>query len=133
MTNTIFYSLFFALFLNVSFGSLKYSQIHRTFMSMYKGMLEASTITVGSNGESIEPYFDIGQMRYYVEFYLKNNLSKYTKNYKVTYSFINKTNMFTCRSECRRVRIRLTANINSFYKYDKTQTFLIVDGDTLWT
>ena len=73
MTNCIFYSLFFVLFLNVSVGSLKYSQIHRTFLSLYKGMFEASTITVSSLGNSITPYFDSSKVETYIGKYFSKN------------------------------------------------------------
>ena len=131
MMNCIFYTLFFALFLNISMGSLKYSQIHRTFMSIYKGMLEACAITVDPNGEPVTPYFNMEKMDYYIDDYFKTNLSKYAKNYTVTYSYIGGTNTFICKSECRTILINLKAKINMFYDYDKSESFTIRDGDAL--
>ena len=132
MTNAIFYSLFFSLFLNISIGSLKYSQIHRTFMSVYKGMFEACLISVDSSGEPIVPYYNMTEMNAFVNNYLKTNLSKYTTNYTVNVRYLRPTGTTICRNECRRVRIRLVAEINSFYSYDKTQIFKVVDGEELW-
>ena len=130
MTNCIFYSLFFALFLNVSIGSLKFSQVHRTFMSLYKGMFEACSVTVGTNGEPVMPFYNMIEMKSYLDGYFKENLNKYVKNYTYSYYFLTSTNTY-CTTLCRKVEIRLTANINSLYKYDRTEVFTIVDGDTL--
>ena len=131
MTNCLFYSLFFVLFLNLSVGSLKFSQVHRTFMSIYKGMFEACTVSVDNQGEPIKPYYNSFEMRVYIDTYFKKNLSKYVKNYTVTYGFVTDNDKIACKKECRRVKIRLTANINTFYRYDKTQIFTIADGDLL--
>ena len=130
MTNCIFYSLFFALFLNVSIGSLKFSQVHRTFMSLYKGMFEACSVTVGTNGEPVMPFYNMIEMKSYLDGYFKENLNKYVKNYTYSYYFLSSPNTY-CTTLCRKVEIRLTANINSLYKYDRTEVFTIVDGDTL--
>ena len=129
MTNCIFYSLFFVLFLNISVGSLKYSQIHRTFMSIYKGMFEACTITVDANGEPTTPYFNKEKMDNYIDNYFKVNVSKYTKDYTVTCMYFGGTNSFVCTSECKNVFITLKAKINAFYDYEKTEMFSIKDGD----
>ena len=130
MTNCIFYSLFFALFLNVSIGSLKFSQVHRTFMSLYKGMFEACSVTVGTNGEPVMPFYNMIEMKSYLDGYFKENLNKYVKNYTYSYYFLSSPNTY-CTTLCRKVEIRLTENINSLYKYYRTEVFTIVDGDTL--
>ena len=132
MTNCIFYSLFFALFLNVSIGSLKFSQIHRTFMSLYKGMFEACSITIDTNGEPTTPYYNTVKMRSYLDGYFNENLSRHAKDYSYTYRFLDSNNSY-CTNQCRKVEIRLVADINFLYNYDRTETFTIVDGDTLWT
>lgn len=129
MTNCIFYSLFFVLFLNVSVGSLKYSQIHRTFLSLYKGMFEASTITVSSLGNSITPYFDSSKVETYIGKYFSKNISKYTKNYTVEYTYLMDNGTSVCRRICRKIRVDLEAEINPFYKYKNSQIFTIRDGD----
>lgn len=130
MTNCIFYTLFFALFLNMSIGSLKYSQVHRTFMSIYRGMFEACSATVGYDGNPSFPYYDANKMNSYLDEYFTQNLARYVKEYSYTYDFLNE-NASICVNYCGKVQIHLTANINSFYKYDKTQIFSIVDGDSL--
>ena len=132
MSNCIFYTLFFVLFLNVSFGSLKYSQVHRTYMAAYKGMYEACSITVDSNGEPTLPYFNSSKMQTYLDDYFKENLSKYVKDYSVSvkyYSFSPRQKL--CKKNCQHLKVSLTAKINTFYSYSKSQIFSITDGDTL--
>lgn len=97
-------------------------------MSMYKGMFEACTVTVSSTGEPLVPYFNMDKMKTYINDYLKTNLSKYCKNYTVTYKFVGAKNYIACKSECRRMKITLTAKINSFYSYSKEQYFSIQEG-----
>ena len=125
MTNCIFYSLFFVLFLNLSFGSLRMSQVNRVFTSIYKGMLEASVLTISDNGEPVVPYYNKLKLENYVDEYLKKNLSKYIKNYTVNTKYYNDNSYNVCVENCHKASITLKANINAFYKYDKTQTFLI--------
>ena len=132
MSNCIFYTLFFILFLNVSFGSLKYSQVHRTYMAAYRGMYEACAVTVNTNGEPIVPYFNGTKMKSYLDNYFKENLSKYVKDYTVTTRYYSSSSsMILCRKNCRNVRVQLTAKINSFYTYTNSQIFTIANGDTL--
>ena len=131
MINCIFYTLFFTLFLNMSVGSLKYSQIHRTFMSLYRGMFEACTITINDAGEPIDPYYDMTKVRNYINSYFKANLSKYTNNYKVSLTYFGGATSFVCRNECRILEISLTAEINPLFSYSKSEIFTIQDGDKL--
>ena len=131
MTNCIFYTLFFALFMNISIGSLKYSQVHRTFMSVYKGMFEACAVTVDSNGNPILPYYNMDKMSDYINNYFKANLSKYVKDYKVTYLYLGNEELLFCLENCRKIRISLDAKINTFFHYEKSEVFTIQDGDLL--
>ena len=124
MTNCLFYSLFFALFLNISFGSLRISQVNRVFMSIYKGMLEASILTISNKGEPIYPYFNEERLEAYVDDYLKENISRYTTRYSVSTQLLMSNGDY-CDSICRKVEITLSAKIYTFYHYNKTQTFVI--------
>ena len=130
MTNCIFYTLFFILFLSTSMGSLRFSQINRTFMSIYKGMLEASVLTIDENGEPVIPYYSKEAIETYVDDYLETNIKRYSKDYKVQTVFVDKDEGY-CTDFCREVSIKLTAKINFLYKYEKTQTFLVVGRDEI--
>ena len=130
MTNCIFYTLFFTMFLNVSIGSLKYSQVHRTYMAAYKGIFEACSVSVGTNGEPVVPYYNMTKLKKYVTNYFDTNLSKYTTNYTVSMKYLSNRNVI-CRSNCRRLKLTLNAKINTFYTYSNSQIFTIKDGDKL--
>lgn len=126
MTNCLFYTMFFTLFLNLSFGSLRFSQIHRNFMSIYKGMLEACLITINSSGEPIFPYFDKVEINNYVVSYLDKNISRYSRNYSVKTTYLNKDSANgVCSSNCMVLKISLNAKINAFLDYSKDQTFVV--------
>ena len=126
MTNCLFYSMFFVLFLNVSFGSLRISQVNRVFMSIYKGLFEASVITIDDNGEPTTPYFNKVKVESYVDTYLEENLSKYSKNYTVDVSYPS-----LLEDAPTRVQIGLTAEINTFYSYQKERIFYIESAENL--
>ena len=125
MTNCIFYSIFFALFLNLSLGSLRFSQINRCFLSIYKGMLEASVATIDDNGETIIPYFDKEKLDSYASEYLGKSISRYSNSYVVNTTLLDKDTDIICDSHCQKVAINLRAKISLFYSYDKTQIFMV--------
>lgn len=133
MLNCIFYSLFFALFLNVSFGSLRLSQVNRTFLSSYKGMYEASVITVGTDGRPIYPYFNQTILKGYIDDYLVKNLNRYTTNYALNVDFYLDDGVTKCDESgyARNIKIGLNAKINFLFKYEKNQTISIKDKNTL--
>lgn len=130
MTNCLFYAMFFTLFLNLSFGSLRYSQINRSFMSIYKGMLEACLITINNSGEPIFPYFNETQIDDYVVNYLDRNISKYSRDYDVNTKYLVKDSPNNiCTSKCTVIEISLNAKINAFLDYQKDQTFIVRSED----
>ena len=131
MTNCIFYSLFFALFLNASIGSLKFSQINRVFMSIYKGLFEASVITIDDNGEPTSPYFKKALVESYVDNYLEENLSRYSKDYTVNVSYPPFDGSAVSEENPSKVKIALTASINTFYSYEKERVFYIESAENL--
>lgn len=96
-------------------------------MSIYKGMLEASVITVDKNGESITPYYDKEVLENYITTYLEDNIKRYVSDYTVDINYLDDDEM------SREVSISLKANINYFFKYDKTRTFSVMSKDELWT
>ena len=131
MTNCLFYSVFFSLFLNISIGSLRLSQINRSFMGIYKGMLEASVFTINDEGEPVLPYYDENRINKYVTNYLDKNISKYSSDYQIITSLEDKDTGELCIDFCRSLRIELRAKINTFYKYKKSQVFTIYSGEEL--
>ncbi len=96
-------------------------------MSSYKGMFEASVITVDSEGEPTKPYYSQETLRNYVTDYLEENVSKFCKEYTVRVSFYEEGMTIPCRKDAfaRRVKIALNAKINMFSQYDKSQFFSI--------
>lgn len=125
MINCIFYSMFFALFLNVSLGSLRFSQINRCFLSIFKGMLEASVVTIDEQGEPVVPYFDKENIDTFVTDYLGKNIKRYSNEYVVKTTLMDKETGIVCEDNCQKLSINLKAKISSFIDYDKTQTFVI--------
>lgn len=125
MTNCLFYSIIFTLFLTVSIGSLRFSQVNRCFMSIYKGMLEASVITVDDNGESTVPYYDKEVLSNYVTTYFENNIKNYVKEYQIDIDYLDD------EEKSREVMISLRANINYLFKYEKSRTFTVMSKDEL--
>ena len=89
MTLCLFSTFFFVLFLNLSMGSLRLTQLNRTFMNSYKGMYEACVVTVGNDGEPIKPYFEQNLLESYVADYLEPNISKYVTDYDLHLLFID--------------------------------------------
>lgn len=132
MTNCLFYAMFFALFLNLSLGSLRYSQINRVFMSIYKGMLEASLLTIDTNGSPVMPYYNKETLNNYVCEYLDHNISRYATDYQISTQFYERDSDSICDTYCRKVVISLKAKINLFYDYEKSQTFTVRSRFELW-
>lgn len=133
MLNCVFYSLFFALFVSLSFGSLRLSQINRVFVSSYKGLYEASVVTVDKNGEPIYPYFDQGTLRNYIYEFISKKLDRYATNYSLDIEFYKEDGVSECLSNdfARNVKLSLKANINFLFKYTKQQSFSIKDAESL--
>ena len=134
MVNCIFYVLFFTLFLSASFGSLRFSQINRSFMSIYKGMFEASVMTVNSSGEPTKPYFNTRLLENYVNEYFEKTVKRYSTDYEVSFQFyIDHSNVAEIpESISRDVKITLSAKINFLFNYNKEQEFSIKSKDELW-
>ena len=131
MTNCIFYALIFVLFLNFTSGTIKFSEVNRTFMSMYRGIFEASSISIDKNGSPTIPYFDQNLLMNYIAKYLDDNLPKYVTNYEYDCKFIDRNTLEICSEMCRDVTVTLKAEINDFYTYDKTQTFSVYQRGNL--
>lgn len=100
-------------------------------MSIYKGMLEASVLTIDENGEPVVPYYGKEAVESYLKEYLGKNISNYAKDYTINANFHDENGEY-CTDYCREVAITLHAKINFLYKYEKTQTFLVIGRDQIW-
>ena len=94
-------------------------------------MLEASVLTISNDGEPVVPYYNRVAFYTYVKDYLKSNIEKYTKEYTVDFSYLKDDSNELCFSNCHSVRLDLKAKINLFYKYEKSQTFVVRSASDL--
>ena len=126
MTNCLFFALGFVLFCSFSFGGMTYSSIHRSFLNMHRSILEINIVTVGEDGEDTKPYFNEPELETYVINYLKDNVSKYSSDYKASIIYFNAdTKSINTNHHADGVRISLSANINMFYTYKHAREFTI--------
>ena len=126
MINCLFFSVVFFLFMSFSFGGMNYSSIHRTFLNMHRSILEVCVVTVGNDGEDINPYFNEPILEKYIVTYLKDNVSKYTTDYQASIVYFdNNTKDINTNHHADGVRISLNAKINTFYHYKHAREFTI--------
>ena len=129
MGNLVFYAMFFVAFLQFTFGAIRFSGINRTFLSMYKGVFEISLVSVGEDGEPIYPYFSEEVLNKNIEKYLQENLTKYAKDYETKIMYLDSDTGGVClEKHCSKVSVNLHADINLFFKYDKSLYFTIKEG-----
>lgn len=119
------------MFLTLSLGSLKFSQINRTFLSIYKGMLEACVLTVNDSGEPVKPYYNETKVNEYVISYLDKNISRYAKDYTLTTTYYDENFTKASTKYSRGISINLKAKINFFTTYDKEQRFSVTSKEEL--
>lgn len=133
MTNCIFYTLFFVLFLNLSFGSLRISQVNRAFLSTYKGLYESCTITVGEDGQPIYPFFNQNLLTNYVTNFIDENVGKFVTSYDLTINFYALDGITECGEDdlARTAKISLNADINYLFHYNKEQSFTVEERTNL--
>ena len=126
MENLIFFSLIFSLFINFTMGAINFSGVNRTFLSMYKGVLESSVAYINTSGNLVTPYFNKETLRDYVEGYLEENLTRYVTHYEASIYYFNKEDETLCTSKyCTAVKISLDCDINYFFHYAKARNFYI--------
>ena len=126
MENLIFFSLIFALFINFSIGAMNFSGVNRTFLSMYRGLLESSVAYVDKSGQLVDPYFDKETLRNYVINYFEDNLTRYVTHYEASIYYFSKEDDTLCTSDyCSSVKISLECEINYFFHYSKARNFYI--------
>ncbi len=122
----------FSVFASFSIGSINYFGVNRTFMLMYKGVIESSLKTVDRNGLPVPPYFDRTALKENVEIYLASNLPKYVDEYTVNYYYFDPIDKsYTTDEYVRAVKISLKCYINSLYQYEKAREFYEVGGQAV--
>ena len=126
MGNLAFYSLIFVLFLQFAFGAIDYSGVNRTFLNMYRGVIESALITVGEDGEPTYPYFDETMLKENVYSYLDENLSRYVTHYTTGIYYFDLDDELMCTSHhCSGVKITLKADINYFFHYENAKSYFV--------
>lgn len=126
MINCLFFAGGFVLFMLFSFGGMSYSGIHRSFLNIHRSVLEISVVTVGDNGEDTKPYFNEPVLEQYVVNYLKDNVSRFSSDYKATLIYFDaETKQINTNHHANGVRISLSSEINTFYSYKHAREFTI--------
>ena len=126
MINSIFYIIIFSLFANFAFGSINYFGVNRTFMLMYKGVIESSLNMVDEYGLPTLPYFNREALKENVTFYLETNLPRYVTSYTVNFYFFNEEDKsYSTDKYVTAVKISLKAKINFLYNYEKAREFYV--------
>ena len=126
MENLIFFSLIFCLFINFGIGAIDYSGVNRTFLCMYKGIIEFSISQIDDNGEPVEPHFDKERLENYLASYFEENLTKYVTHYTVAIYYFDNDDQTICTDTCcTSVRISLDCEINYFFHYTKAKNYHI--------
>ena len=105
---------------------MSYSGVNRTFLSMYKGVLESSVAYVDEKGEPISPYFLKDTLEDYVTNYFEENLTRYVTHYEASIYYFNEEDGSLCTSKyCDAVKISLRCDINYFFHYEKGRNFYL--------
>lgn len=126
MEYLIFFSLIFATMINFTMGAIGYSGVNRTFLTMYRGLLESSVVVVDEHDVIVEPYFKKDVLEKYVANYFEENLTRYVTHYKASIYYINEEDESICTSRyCQAVKISLECDINYLFHYKKGKIYYI--------
>jgi len=127
MENILFFSIIFSLFINFTCGAINFSGVNRTFLLLYKGVIESSIAFINEDGSPNEnPYFYKETLERNVDEYLFDNLTRYVTSYTVSFNFFHRDNGLTCTSkECQAVKITLDCKINYLFSYTKARNYYI--------
>ena len=127
MEYILFFSIVFGMMINFTLGSIRYSGLNRSLQIMYKGVLEASVVTIDVQGNYRTPYFEKTKLKEYVSNYLENNITQFVNHYDASIYYMNKDNDTMCTKRyCDKVRMSLKADINYFFKFEKAKEFSII-------
>lgn len=128
MENLIFFSLIFALFINFGVGAINFSGVNRTFMSIYRGLIEASIAYIDEEGEPIDPYFKKDILETYLTNYFQENLTRYVTHYTASIYYFNYEDETVCTSKyCQAVKVSLDCQINFMFHYSKARIFYLAN------
>lgn len=122
------YSLLFASAINFTLGAMNYAAVHRTFMLMQRGVLEASVLYLDQEGDPIPPVYDEERLIASADAYLKSNLKRYVTAVEINYRFYDPSDDTVCFGNCRAVKISLGATINYMFRYEGARTFVIKEA-----
>ena len=126
MGNLIYYALMFVLFLQFAFGAIDYSGVNRTFLNMYRGVVETTLITIDDSGEPTFPYIDEVTLKRNVDEYFKENLTRYVTHYTTGIYYFDLEDELMCTTHhCSGVKITLKADINYFFHYENAKSFYV--------
>ena len=132
MEYIFFFAIIFGTMINFTMGAIRFSSINRTLSLMYKGLLEASTSYVDSNGFYRSPYFDKDKLKNYVINYMDENLKSQVDHYTVSIYYFDRGDETMCLDEhCESVRITLKADINYLFHFEKAKEYHIVASNNL--
>ena len=126
MEYIIFFSIIFATLVNFTLGAMRYSAVNRTFLTMYRGLLESFVSVVDEHNVIVEPYFKKDVLENYVANYLEENLTRYVTHYQASIYYINEEDESICTSQyCSAVKISLECEINYMFHYRKGKIYYI--------
>ena len=126
MEYIIFFSIIFATMVNFTMGAMCYSGVNRTFLTMYRGVLECSVAVTDEHNIIVEPYFKKDVLENYVASYLEENLTRYVTHYQASIYYINEEDETICTSKyCSAVKISLECDINYLFHYKKGKIYYI--------
>ncbi len=105
--------------------SLTYSigGIHRTFLSLSRGVLETAVSPLVNAQGNYVLYYEPSLLEYRVNEYLIRELADYTDNYLIGFYYYEVLSQTPCSSRCGGVQIHLIVEINVWVTYDDALRF----------
>ena len=109
--------------------STKITGINRVMVNMPKEIFQAS-IPLVQDGDFIA-YYDKRVLENNVESYLRQNLSKFTKKFRIAFYYYNQDDGSMCITNyCDAVEVSIRANVVFNYNYSRTMFYEIRKGNT---
>ncbi len=116
---------FLALLSLLSTFSMTYSLggIHRTFLSLTRGIVENAVYPLVQENGQFLLYYDSQVLKDDVEQYLAKELSPYTDSFRLGFFYFEVSTKTPCQLQCDGVQIRLIVEINALLTYDDELRF----------